>query len=185
MALIKYVINQEDFKKLLDAPFDIRDKSILRLFYMTGLRTTELTRIKTSEVDLKSKTIGIIDSKKKLPFTIPIDTQTANMLIEYMATKEPNTWLFPSRRKEGYPLTKEGIGYIIKYYASKIDLPHWSKWCARYFRRRISRYWLMKGGNLLALQELLRHEHASSTFIYCDGIRFKSELRLEYDKIMN
>jgi len=144
------------------------------------MRTTELCTIKIEHVDLANRTIKILDSKKHEYFVIPIDTKTNNLLAEYIDRKEG--WLFPGCGRTGR-LTKEGVNWILKFYASAVDLNP-DLWHPRQFRRRIARLWVQKKGDLTALQQLLRHTHFESTAKYIDGIRFQEELRTEYDKII-
>ena len=183
--LAKYILREADFQKLLDAPWNLRDKLLIRLYYVTGARTMEIARLKKSDVNLESNSIMIIDSKKKIPFIIPIDVKTTELLRGYMSTLD-NDYLFPSRQPSKRPyLCKEAIDYIIKWYAAKIDLPYWNKWSPRQFRRHIARYWVQQHGDLTVLQQLLRHTNFATTAGYVDAIRFDTELRSEYDKVMN
>lgn len=183
--LRRYVYKQADFEKLVNAPWILRDKLILRLLFVTGMRSGELIKLKTSDADLENKTIRIFDSKKYCYFTVPIDSKTCNMLTEYM--KDKHSWLFPSRSKNGSHLCTDSINKcIIRFYAEKIGLNP-SKFNARTFRRRFARNWVLKGGNLLTLQEILRHEYFATTAHYVDSIRFECELEsvhLEYEAIM-
>lgn len=183
--LRKYVFRQADFKRLVDAPWILRDRLILRLLFVTGCRSGELVCLKTSDVDLKNRTVRVFDSKKYHHFVVPIDQQTVDMLTEYIKGK--SGWLFPSNSKTGH-LTTDGINKcIIRFYAEKIGLDP-SKFNARTFRRRFARNWVLKNGNLLTLQEILRHEYFATTARYVDSIRFECELESvheEYDRIIS
>ena len=184
--LIHYVLNQNDFERLLNIPRKLRDKLILRLFYATGMRTMELSKLKRANVDIENRTLTILDSKKHIELPIPIDSKTGELLKEYISCFRGNKseYLFPSRRLCGY-MTKEGLIHIVKSNARKLGLPHSDKWSPRWFRRRIARYWVQQKGDLTALQQLLRHELFSSTAVYINGIRFDDELRTEYDRIIH
>ena len=185
MGLARYILRQEDFTRLVEAPYLLRDRCIMRLLYVTGVRSRELCTIQVKDVDLENRTIRILDSKKKRYFTLPIDSKTCKLLKEYISTIN-SRWLFPSistkKSKTGH-LTKDGLLYIVKFYAKAIGLDP-DEWYPRQFRRRIARYWIKNKGSLIGLQQLLRHKNFVTTAIYVDSIRFEDELREEYDKIM-
>ena len=182
MVLIRYVLNQEDFERLLNAPHKLRDRLILRLFFVTGMRTMELSKLKVKNVDIANRTLTILDSKKHIELPIPFDSKTGELLKEYVSNVTTE-YLFPSRRQCGY-MTKEGLIHIVKSNARRLNLPHSEKWSPRFFRRRIARFWVQQKGDLTALQQLLRHELFSSTAVYINNIRFDNELRSEYDRII-
>jgi len=186
MPLVKHVLCKEDFNKIRDFPTQLRDKVILSLLYDTGMRTGELAPLKTSDVDLERKEIKILDSKKKIPFKLPITNNTVELLAEYMKTI-PQGWLFPSRVNNGH-LTTRGCQWIIKRLACVLNLKEWESYNPRLFRYRFSRNWIQRGGNLLRLSDILRHQRVSTTSRYIARIRFQCEneqLREEYDNIMN
>lgn len=193
MTLVKHTLNQKDFERLIEAPESLRDKAILRLLFVTGMRSGELTTTKIEDVDVKCKSIRIIDSKKKIPFSLPLDTTTCKLLTEYIAKdkeirkyrrRELPSWLFPSTFKKGSHLTREAILRIVKLYAAKLDFNDYMEWNPRYFRRHLARRWVQKKGDLTALQQQLRHTHFSSTAVYIDGIRFNEEGRKDFDKVI-
>jgi len=190
MALVKYILKKDDFKKLRDSPTSLRDRAILMLLYCTGMRTGELATMKVSDVDLHNKTIKIIDSKKKIPFTLPITDECVALLAKYICINKiagPATWLFPSRFRTEKHITTRGIQWIIKRCAARMNLKNWEIYNPRLFRYRIARYWMWKGGNLLKLSDVLRHQRISTTGRYVGRIRFEceeKELREEYDSVI-
>lgn len=184
--MARYIINQSDFERVLDAPINLRDRLILRLLFATGCRTMEIAKLKTKNVDVENRTLIILDSKKHGEYSLPIDSTTALMLKEYIAHKDNNVtseYLFPSRRKCGY-LCKETYIHLTKWYAAKLNLPQWEKWSPRMFRRYFARNWIRKNGSLTGLQDHLRHSSIASTAIYIESLRFQDENRSEYDRIV-
>lgn len=181
------MLRKEDFERLVDAPANLMHRVLLSLLFATGMRTTELVTIKTSDVDLDNRTISIIDSKKYKRFTIPICSKTCDLLAKYLVTIG-NGWLFPSRWRPNNHITARGAQWIVKIYAARLNLKNWFAYNPRLFRCRLARLWVIKKGNLLALQDVLRHQRFSSTTQYIDKIRFESEtaeVRKEYDRIMS
>lgn len=185
--MIRHIVSQRDFSRILDAPRDLRMKLILRLLHDLGLRTTELMSIKIEDVDLENKSIQIVDSKKHIPFSLPLTSKCCELLTEYINGRV-HEWLFPSSymTEKNRHLGDNWLQVQIKKLACQLDLNNWNRWSPRTFRRRLARFWVIKKGSLTGLQDILRHNRVSTTSIYCDGIRFLEEdTRAEYDRIMN
>ena len=68
-------LTAKEIKRLLDYPYgdsikDMRDRLILELFYATGIRISELVRIKINDIDFKDKLIKIKGKGNKERFVI-------------------------------------------------------------------------------------------------------------------
>ncbi|WP_235592153.1 tyrosine-type recombinase/integrase, partial [Leptospira noguchii] len=66
--LPRNVLSVEEVERILSAPdlgtpLGIRNRAILELFYSTGMRSGELSRLKIREVDFSAGTIQILESK--------------------------------------------------------------------------------------------------------------------------
>jgi len=184
--LEKYILNQEDFNKLLDYPKKLRHRLMLRLLYATGIRTKELVTIKVKDVDTTNKTIRILDCKKKIYFTLPIDSETNKMLKEYMVSNLTQHIEYLFSNGNGGHVTTKSIQKCIRAWSKKLNYK--DNWCPRFFRYRLARLWIIKKGSLTDLQSILRHTQINTTFRYVEKIKFTSEienLKREYDRIIN
>lgn len=149
--------------------FDKRDKAICELLYSTGIRVSELTGIKISDIDIISKTIKILGkgNKERLVF---LTDRALMSLKDYMnvrmnfISKKENTQesLFLGRSGKG--LNSASVYYIIKKHSIRItsgkDIsPHT-------FRHSFATHLMNNGADIRLVQELLGHESITSTQIY-------------------
>lgn len=182
---MRWLVRKSDFEKMLNAPKDLMTKAMFRLLHDCAIRTGELISLRVCDIDFDNRSLTIVDSKKKKPFTLPLTTKSCVILAEYISVYRIKNWLFPSSRKESCHVTADFVQQCIKRYACKLDLNNWEKWCPRFFRRRFARNWILKKGSLTGLQDVLRHTQIGTTSIYVDSIRFESEnSRKEFDSVM-
>ena len=82
------------FNKLLNeidrgSPRGKRDYAILLLAYRLGLRIGDIRVLKLDNIDWEAETISIIQSKTKIPLTLPLTNEVGNALIDYIKTVRP------------------------------------------------------------------------------------------------
>lgn len=162
---INQLINAIDLSK----PQGERNRAILELLYGCGLRVSELTHLKISDLFFeegfikvtgkgdKQRFVPIIDATKKF-----IDIYRKEIRNHQIVSKEYKDTLFLNRR--GKQLTRAMIFTIIKQLAVKINLektisPHT-------FRHSFATHLLENGADLRAIQLMLGHESITTTEIY-------------------
>ncbi|WP_257656491.1 site-specific tyrosine recombinase XerD [Parapedobacter lycopersici] len=168
------VLNITEIDALLSAidrstPAGMRNRAMLELLYGCGLRVSELTGLKVSNLFLDVEFIKVMGkgSKERL---IPIGSQAVKHLRMYLeevrvhqSIKPENTdFVFLNRR--GAPLTRVMIFLIIKELAKKTGLtkqisPHT-------FRHSFASHLVEGGADLRAVQDMLGHESITTTEIY-------------------
>ncbi|WP_167620174.1 tyrosine-type recombinase/integrase [Paracoccus ravus] len=75
----------------------------------TGLRKPSLSQLQWSDVDMSGGVIHVRNSKRDVPFNIPITKQMAAILALLPRTDSP--WVFPSNHNpSGHLVTEEGTG---------------------------------------------------------------------------
>jgi len=146
-----------------------RNKAILEMLYSCGLRVSELTAIKLSDLFFDESFIKVTGKGNKQRF-VPIGLPTQRILNIYIENvrnqfpiqKTANDTLFINRR--GNPLTRAMIFTIIKRLAVEIGLeksisPHT-------FRHSFATHLLENGADLRSIQLMLGHESITTTEIY-------------------
>ena len=162
---INQLINAIDLSK----PQGERNRAILELFYGCGLRVSELTHLKISDLFFEEGFIKVTGKGDKQRF-VPIIDATKKFINIYRKEIRshqsiPNEFqdtLFLNRR--GKQLTRAMIFTIIKQLAKKINLtktisPHT-------FRHSFATHLLENGADLRAIQLMLGHESITTTEIY-------------------
>ncbi len=146
-----------------------RDRTILETLYSCGLRVSELTNLKISDLFFDEGFIKVTGKGDKQRF-VPIGISTQKFITLYKdevrtkisVQKEYKDTLFLNHR--GNQLTRAMIFTIIKRLAEKIDLnktisPHT-------FRHSFATHLLQNGADLRAIQLMLGHESITTTEIY-------------------
>ena len=146
-----------------------RNRAILETLYGCGLRVSELTSLKISDLFFKEGFIKITGKGDKQRF-VPIGDTTIKYIELYrkevrvhqkIAPKAQDT-LFLNRR--GNPLTRAMIFTIIKQLVEKTGIdkvisPHT-------FRHSFATHLLENGADLRAIQQMLGHQSITTTEIY-------------------
>ena len=153
----------------LTSPQGERNRAMLETLYGCGLRVSELTSLKISDLFFKEGFIKITGKGDKQRF-VPIGDATIKFIELYkkevrvhqkIAPKAQDT-LFLNRR--GNQLTRAMIFTIIKQLAAKAGIdkvisPHT-------FRHSFATHLLENGADLRAIQQMLGHQSITTTEIY-------------------
>lgn len=162
---IPEVLSEQEVTKLLNLPAgartSIRDKTILELLYATGLRVSELIKLKKSDVNLDAGFL-IASGKRSKERIVPLGTYSKDAIRSYLDTENlKGALLFPNRR--GGMLTRQAIWKIIRKYGIQMDKGHISP---HTMRHTFATHLLEGGADLRSVQILLGHEDISTTQIY-------------------
>jgi integrase/recombinase XerD len=161
-----------------------RNRAMLETLYGCGLRVSELTTLKISDLFFEEGFLKITGKGNKERF-VPIGNATQNFILIYKDTirihlnikKGHEDTLFLNRR--GSQLTRAMIFTIIKDLAVKIELqknisPHT-------LRHSFATHLLENGADLRSIQLMLGHESITTTEIYVHlDRRFLTEIMNTY-----
>jgi Site-specific recombinase XerD len=150
-----------------------RDELMLTMLYDTAARVQELADLRFADITLITKDTSIVrlTGKGNKTRNVPISIRTYEMLKPYFEScgkKSSMDSLFVNRN--GEKLTRHGISYILKKYASIAE-----ETCPSIKRKDISPHILrhskavhmLQGGvDLSKIRDFLGHEHISTTEIY-------------------
>ena len=145
-----------------------RDRTILELFYATGIRLSEMMQIKKGDLDFHSGTIKVLGKRKKERI-IPIAPQIVQLLKEYINFLEKSFGFVNYNENifvtvKGKPIYPKLIYRIVRKYldaATTID-----KRSPHVIRHTFATHLLDNGADLLAIKELLGHSSLAATQIY-------------------
>jgi integrase/recombinase XerD len=101
------VLSREEVTRLIDAAVNLMHRTILIILYGTGLRRTEVSRLKVSDIDSQRMVIHIRQGKGSRDRDVPLSPKLLNVLREYWRWKKPKIYLFPSTL--GHPGVEEAI----------------------------------------------------------------------------
>jgi integrase/recombinase XerD len=146
-----------------------RDRAVLETLYATGMRASELTGLKQSNVMAEQQLVRVFGkgSKERLiPIGEPalhwIDEYTRRVRVTLAKNKRTNDAVFLNAR--GTPLSRVSVWTIVSSYTKRSGIdkevhPHT-------FRHSFATHLLEGGADLRAVQEMLGHADISTTQIY-------------------
>lgn len=165
-------INYSDMEKVLDIETpdndyeSFRDKVILELFYVTGMRRAELIGLTDKDVDLYSGSIRVTGKRNKQRI-IPISKNTIALVDTYLEIRNQN---FENQtvsffvKKDGEPIYPMLIHRIVSSHLKWI--PTLAKASPHVLRHSFATGMLNNGADINAVKELLGHSSLASTEIY-------------------
>ncbi|AWX33169.1 recombinase XerC [Methanosphaera sp. BMS] len=140
----------------------LRNKLILTLLYSTGLRVSELIKLKISTIDEKERTIRVRGKGEKDRIVI-FDGNTLDLIHEYLDKRNMDSeYLFLNQ--EGNTLSPRYVQLMIKDYAEKAEIT--KKVTPHVLRHSFATHLLKNGVDIRAIQQLLGHSNLSTTQIY-------------------
>ena len=170
-----------EVERLLAAPdgdtlLGRRDRSILELFYASGLRLSELVGLDLEDVNLSSRLVRVLGKGGKERI-VPFNKNTAAALRTYLGDRESLVRRRPrgetSRRRAVEPLfvnyrggrlSSRSVDRLVRKYVAATSArlgisPH-------ALRHSFATHLLERGADLRAIQELLVHARVSTTQRY-------------------
>ena len=138
-----------------------RDKLIIMVLLDTGVRVSELCRIKFEDINLEEKSILIKPyetGKKSRGRTVYLGNETMNLLWKlYAENNNPANFLFSDSRsqKDNKPLNRNSIAQLLKYIGDKANVKHCG---AHRFRHTFAIQYLRNGGDIYTLKRLIGHK---------------------------
>ncbi|MBC8155711.1 MAG: tyrosine-type recombinase/integrase [Bacteroidetes bacterium] len=156
----------------IDFPDDftgVRDKLVLELLYGTGIRLSELTGLKTTDINLYERTITVLGKRNKHRM-VPLTASLFALIQQYGELK---TSTFGSTTDDGghFVVSDKGVAAypvliqrIVKRYLTLVTTlatksPH-------VLRHTFATHLLNRGADLNAIKDLLGHSSLAATQIY-------------------
>ena len=161
--LLPNVLSKEEIKKILEAHSNIKHRAMLSLIYSSGLRRSELLKLKPADIDSKRGIIIIRQSKGKKDRIAPLSKKILIMLRTYFEEHRPKQWLFEGAM-ENEPYSEKSLESVLKQalVKAKITKPVTLHW----LRHSYATHLLESGTDLRYIQELLGHNSSRTTEIY-------------------
>ena len=138
-----------------------RNKLIIELFYVTGIRLSELINIKISDVDFNSQSIKVLGKRNKERI-IPLSSTTINSLNNFIENNQKNDFLFTNL--DGMKLYTKLVYRLVNKYIAKISSVN--KKSPHILRHTFATHMLNNGADINAIKELLGHANLSATQVY-------------------
>jgi integrase/recombinase XerD len=182
----------EEVEAILAAPDDsikgIRDRAILELMYGTGIRVTEVTELRMSDVNFR---IGFITCSGEYGRAriIPLGKPCRLALEEYV--EKSRSVLTESHNDDeeaaeqyvfvnyhGDKLTRQGLWKIVKNYAQKAGIE--KQLTPQILRNSFAAHMIQNGADLKSIQELMGYEDLTTAQVFLSVA--KNRIKEVYDR---
>jgi len=166
-------VKEKEMDFLLDqVPFDegfpgIRDKTIIDLFYGTGIRLSELVGLKDASFDLNAGLVKVLGKRNKERL-VPMNQSTVHNVSKYIEVRNS---AFPRRAKSSFFLTDKGEDVYHKLVYRIVNkhlrlVTTMAKKSPHVLRHTFATILLNRGADINAIKELLGHANLNATQIY-------------------
>ena len=167
-------LSEQDVERLLAAPdvstpIGLRDRTMLEVLYACGLRVSELTGLRLSEINLRQGVIRVVGKGNKERL-VPMGEEAMAWINRYLEAARAELLsgnlvedvLFPSNR--GQQMTRQTFWHRIREHARKAGIT--KKLSPHTLRHAFATHLLNHGADLRVVQLLLGHSDLSTTQIY-------------------
>ncbi len=165
-------VPEESLDQLLDSYnfgddfLGLRDKSIIEMLYLTGMRRSELIGLRDEDIDLRENIVRVTGKRNKQR-VIPLLDSLTKLLDEYISARREEGILSSERffvTVRGNKMYDKGVYNIIKRYLSMVTTIE--KKSPHVLRHTFATHMLNHGADLNSIKELLGHANLSATQVY-------------------
>jgi integrase/recombinase XerC len=145
----------------------VRNRTIIEMLYVTGMRRAELIGLRNGDVDLTASTIKVTGKRNKQRI-IPLIPSFLSQLEEYIRIRDES---FPSDKEGWFFITNKGNKLYDKYVYNTVKcyltmVTTIEKRSPHVLRHTFATHMLNRGADLNSIKELLGHANLSATQIY-------------------
>jgi len=162
-AKLPVVLDLSEVEALFSGTKNLKHKAILMITYSSGLRISETTRMKVSDIDSKRMTVRIENGKKGKDRYSILSQTALEVLRQYWIKYRPKEWLFEGQKKDSH-LTTSTIRYIFCAAKKKAGIRKPSS--VHTLRHSFATHLIEAGTSLHHVQLLLGHKSPTTTTVY-------------------
>jgi integrase/recombinase XerD len=157
------ILSREEVKALLEATRNLRQRTLLAVLYGAGLRVSEVTQLRASDIDSARNVLWVRQGKGRKDQQTLLPTKLLEVLRCYWRTQRPSGWLFPGSNPTR-PISPKAVFLACRKAAQKAGIskpvhPH-------LLRHAFATHLLESGVNLRTIQILLGHANLETTARY-------------------
>ena len=164
----------DEVKRLLattegDRPTDIRDRAMLLLLVVYGLRAGEVTKLRLQDFDWERELLKVPSGKRQRPRTYPLCRPVGDAVLRYLSEVRPRTSLrevFLTRVAPFCPLAAEGLGEVVRRRLKSLGLKFFGHTGSHVLRHACATHLLAQGLSLKEIGDHLGHHSPEATRIY-------------------
>ena len=160
------VLSEDEVAKLIESASNAYHRVMLTTLYATGMRRTELSRLKVEDIDSQRMVIHVRQGKGGKDRDVTLSPRLLEILRDYWKWRKPQVYLFPSlqRKRPGLPITDRAIYHAVRTAARRAGIK--KKITPHTLRHSWATHLLERGTDLKTIQMLLGHVDLEATTIY-------------------
>ncbi|HYL73583.1 MAG TPA: site-specific tyrosine recombinase XerD [Bryobacteraceae bacterium] len=185
-SLPKYLNNQQINDLIttpdLTRPRGLRDRAMLEFLYATGLRVSELCKVKVSDLEMNMGFVRVVGKGNKHRI-VPVGKSALESVTRYLESGRPrllkgraSPYLFATNR--GGAMSRQAFWKLLGGYGKQAGIFH--DLTPHTLRHTFATHLLEGGADLRSVQTMLGHADISTTQIYTHVMR--SRLRRTVDE---
>ena len=157
------VLSPEEVRLFLSSVISVQHRTILTTLYAAGLRISEATHLRVTDVDSQRMVLRIDQGKGGKDRYVMLSPRLLHTLRYYWKVVRPTQWLFPGDRPE-QPITRGAVGQACEKarHASGITKPI----TPHSLRHAFATHLLESGTDVRTIQLLLGHRSLATTSRY-------------------
>ena len=157
------VLSQEEVMHFLDSVYSLKHRAILTAAYAAGLRISEATHLKVTDIDSQRMMLRVDQGKGRKDRYVMLSPRLLELLRAYWKAVHPVLWLFPGDLP-GQPITRGAVELACQkaHRASGIKKPI----TPHSLRHAFATHLLESGADLRTIQLLLGHRSLATTSLY-------------------
>jgi integrase/recombinase XerD len=157
------ILSPEEVAHFLASVASLKHRTILITAYAAGLRVTEATRLKVTDIDSQRMMIRVHQGKGQKDRYVMLSPQLLEHLRAYWKASRPTHWLFPGERP-GRPITRYAVEQACQkaHRVSGIQKPI----TPHSLRHAFATHLLEQGTDVRRIQLLMGHRSLASTARY-------------------
>jgi integrase len=160
------ILSREEVTQLIHAARTPYQRILLMTLYATGVRRSELTHLKTNDIDSQRMVVHIRGGKGRKDRDVMLSPKLLTALRTHWRFyhRKSSTWLFPSNGRKDRPIDTKTVWHACQKAAQRAGLqkrvhPHTLRHC-------FATHLYEAGTDLRAIQVLLGHEDLKDTLVY-------------------
>jgi integrase/recombinase XerD len=153
------VLSKEEVKKIIDGADNLKSRLIISLLYSSGLRVSEIVKLKVNDLNLDENTGWVRSGKGSKDRIFTLSDNLKEEIREYLSGKN-NEYVFSKDK----PLTTRNIQKIISGIRKRAGLQ--KKITPHTLRHSFATHLLEQGTDIRVIQAMLGHASLNTTQVY-------------------
>lgn len=158
------VMSAEEIRALIDTVKNVKHRTIIMLLYSSGLRVSEIAKLKIADIDSKQMRIKVVQGKgAKDRYTLLSQPVLLELRAYYLIYK-PKEYLF-NGQGAGRPMSVRNIEHLVQKALANIGLAS-KQYTVHTIRHSFATHLVDNGTDLHTVKELLGHSSMQTTLRY-------------------